>query len=296
MNKPAEAQRLLARDKAIFLVTVGEDGRPEARAMAAALNQGLKTIWMMTGKCSHKYQQLLKNQECMIYATDMDDTEGYQELRLWGRIELLDDPETRARVWHDDYAAYFAAGQNDPNLVVLKFTATDGWLQTLEGKEKLSLETNVSEYNETIVELPPRHLVGRKVRTTMAKAPVDCSALWQDFGAGFDSLGLKDVRGSFGVSVMLDAENFDYWAAVEFDPARPVPEGLESFDLPGGLYARAEVPNLEKLGPGYMYLYEQWPKKQPDYAVNFQGASFELYPTNWQPTGPLEIFMPLVKK
>jgi len=139
MNKQQEAQRLLAQDKAIFLVTVGKDGRPDARAMAAVKTEGLKTIWMMTGKCSQKYQELLKNQECLIYATDLEDTESYLELRLWGRIELLDDADTKAHVWHADYAHYFPGGQADPNLIVLKFTADSGRIQTREALENFPL-------------------------------------------------------------------------------------------------------------------------------------------------------------
>ena len=138
MSNVQEAKRLLTQDKAIFLVTVGEDGRPDTRAMAAVEAEEIKTIWMMTGKCSGKYQQLLKNQNCMIYATDLEDGQNYLELRLWGKIEILDDPESRARAWRDDYTVYFSEGQSDPNLCVLKFTADSGTIQTQTGKEKLT--------------------------------------------------------------------------------------------------------------------------------------------------------------
>ena len=138
MSKQQEAQRLLVPEKAVFLVTIGEDGRPDTRAMAVVETEGLKTIWMMTGKSSDKYRQLLKNPNCMLYATEMEDDANYLELRLWGRMELLDDAASRARAWRDQYLHYFPAGQGDPGLVVLKFTADTGVLQTLGGKEKVS--------------------------------------------------------------------------------------------------------------------------------------------------------------
>ena len=139
MSSHDEAKRLLGPDKAAFLITIGEDGRPDARAMAVAKADGLKTAWMMTCKLSDKHRQLSQNPGCMIYATDLEDTQGYMELRLWGKIELLDDAETKARIWRDDYICYFPGGKDDPNLCVLKFTADSGTLQTQAGKEKLSL-------------------------------------------------------------------------------------------------------------------------------------------------------------
>lgn len=139
MNTQQEAGRLLAPMKTVILITTGEDGRPDARAMAVVLAEGLKTVWMATGKCSDKYRQLKRNPEALLYATDQEDTEKYLELRLWGRVELRDDAEFRARAWRDEYLQYFPGGKDDPNLAVLKFTATSGVLQTQMGKEKLAL-------------------------------------------------------------------------------------------------------------------------------------------------------------
>lgn len=139
MSRQDEAKRLLTPEKPVFLITLGENSRMDARAMAVAGTEGLKTVWMMTGKSSDKYRQLSKNQNCLLYVTDLEDDQDYLELRLWGRMELLDDPETRARFWRDDYSCYFPEGQNDPNLVVLKFVTESGILQTQNGKEKLNL-------------------------------------------------------------------------------------------------------------------------------------------------------------
>ncbi len=139
MKTPKEAERLLAPMKTAILVTIGEDGRPDARAMALVRAEGLATIWMATGKNSDKYRQLRRNPECLVYATDQEDTENYLELRLWGKMELPDDAESRARVWRDEYLRYFPGGKDDPNLAVLKFAATSGALQTQAGKKKVTL-------------------------------------------------------------------------------------------------------------------------------------------------------------
>lgn len=134
-----EALRLLEPGRPVFLVTSGDKGRLDARAMAAVKCEGLKTIWMLTGKCSDKYRELSRDGNCLLYATEFADTTRYLELRLWGTMALLDDAASRALAWKDEYLAYFPGGKDDPNLVVLKFTAASGVVQTRAGKEHFTL-------------------------------------------------------------------------------------------------------------------------------------------------------------
>ena len=139
MSAKEDAKRLLEPGSTVFLVTVGDDGQPDARAMSTAKCESLNTVWMLTGKCSDKFRELSRNPRCLLYATDLDDTKSYLELRMWGEMELLDDDASRAQTWVEDYRCYFPGGKDDPNLCVLKFTATSGTLQTISSKEKFTL-------------------------------------------------------------------------------------------------------------------------------------------------------------
>ena len=132
-----QAERLLGPRSTIFLAVNGDGGFPDVRAMAPTRFEGVGTLWMLTGVDSDKCAELSKDPRCMIYATDLEDTTNYLELRLWGKIELLDDPTSRTFAWLDDYTHYFPGGVDDPNLVVLKFTTDAGVLQTEDGKENL---------------------------------------------------------------------------------------------------------------------------------------------------------------
>ena len=156
----------------------------------------------------------------------------------------------------------------------------------------------MSQYQVTVVECPARHLTGMKVRTTMSKAQQDCSGLWYSFGPRIGELLSADsgCPGSYGISVMLSAEDFDYWAAVETAASIAVPAGMATIDLPAGWYAKCTVPGLEKIGEGYTWLYETWPQSQGEYTYDERAACFELYPANWQPTEAFEIYMPLKQK
>ena len=147
----------------------------------------------------------------------------------------------------------------------------------------------MSGFEVTVVDFTAKELVGIKVRTTMARAKEDCPALWQNFCPKItDILGKK----SYGISVMLNEQDFDYWAAAEA-PEGACPAGLESVGIPAGYYARCVVPNLESIGAGYMFMYQTWLAAQGDWKLNEQAPCFELYPADWNPVMPVELFMPV---
>ncbi len=150
----------------------------------------------------------------------------------------------------------------------------------------------------TVVGFPAKHLIGMKVRTDMQKAQTDCTALWQTFGPRIvDIPGCTgECKGSFGVSVMLNENDFDYGAAVEVAPETTVPNGMEAFELPAGLYAKCTVASLEKLGEAYMYVYGPWIAGQSEYGLNMQAPCFEHYPANWRPEDAFEIYVPVTKQ
>ena len=153
----------------------------------------------------------------------------------------------------------------------------------------------MSEYKAAVVDYPARRLVGMKVLTSMKKASVDCPALWQAFEQRFGAYMPDSCKGAYGLSFMVSAEDFYYWAAVDADLAKDVPEGLERVDIPAGLYAACVSPNLEKVGEAYSFLYQTWLSGQSEYALNEQAPCFELYPPNWQLTDSFEVFMPIRK-
>ena len=140
-----------------------------------------------------------------------------------------------------------------------------------------------------VVDFPAKRLMGIKVRTTMAKAKEDCSALWHSFCPKMQEV--EDGPG-YGISIMINAEDFDYWAAAEV-PAGAAPASMESVTIPAGAYARCTVPNLESIGAGYMFMYQTWLGGQQEWKLNEQAPCFELYPADWNPTKPFDLFMPV---
>lgn len=147
----------------------------------------------------------------------------------------------------------------------------------------------MSEFNVTVVDFPAKHLVGMKVRTSMSKAKEDCPAIWQTFCPKMASIYSTE---GYGVSVMLNEQEFDYWAAAEAGD-KPLPEGLGHIDIPAGKYATCTVPSLEKCGEGYMFIYQTWLGSQKDWQLNMAAPCFELYPSDWTPDGPFALYVPV---
>ncbi len=153
-------------------------------------------------------------------------------------------------------------------------------------------------FSVSIAEYSAKRLVGMKVRTTMQKAQFDCPSNWRTFGPRIVEIPACSGggQGAYGVSLMLNENDFDYWAAVEASPQIAVPDGMETVDIPAGLYAKCAVANLEQLGEAYMYVYGTWIREQAEYTLDEKAPCFESYPPNWRINDAFEIYVPLKKK
>ena len=118
-----EAQSLVDRTSICMLGSIDNEGYPNIRAMLKMENEGLHTIWLSTNTSSRKISQLSSNPKTCVYFVDLEKWIG---LMLIGTIEILQDAESRKRLWQDGFEKYYPAGVNDPDYSVLRFTARSG--------------------------------------------------------------------------------------------------------------------------------------------------------------------------
>jgi general stress protein 26 len=114
---------LIKRSKIAMLGTIDEKGYPNIKAMMNLISEGLRTIWFSTNTSSKRVAQLQKNNRVSVYYVDEVKMMG---LMLVGEIELLQDEESRKKLWFDGCEKYYPKGINDPDYTVLKFTARWG--------------------------------------------------------------------------------------------------------------------------------------------------------------------------
>jgi general stress protein 26 len=106
-----------------MLGTNGDDGYPNIKAMIKMENEGLQRIWFSTNTSSRRVAQVLRDPRTCVYFVDFDQWMG---LMLVGTVEVLQDAESRQRLWRPGYEKYYPLGVTDPDYSVLRFTSQWG--------------------------------------------------------------------------------------------------------------------------------------------------------------------------
>ena len=118
-----EALALANRSGIAMLGTNGDDGYPNIKAMIKMENKGLNRIWFSTNTSSKRVGQLVQNSKACVYFVDFEQWKG---LMLVGDVEVLQDMESRQRLWREGFEKYYPLGVTDPDYSVLRFTARWG--------------------------------------------------------------------------------------------------------------------------------------------------------------------------
>jgi general stress protein 26 len=119
----AEGLALVNSAKIAMLGTNGDDGYPNIKAMIKAENEGLTGIRFSTNTSSRRVAQLLRDRKACVYFVDFDQWKG---LMLVGTMEVLQDAESKQRLWIEGNEKYYPLGVTDPDYSVLRFTARRG--------------------------------------------------------------------------------------------------------------------------------------------------------------------------
>ncbi|MFQ5965328.1 MAG: pyridoxamine 5'-phosphate oxidase family protein [Candidatus Scalinduaceae bacterium] len=94
------------------------DDKPSCRIMELQKVEDDLKIWFVAHQSFPKIEHINKNSNACIVSFN---NETSRDIRLFGKVEVYADMETKKCVWKDDLAPYFQGGINDPELIVLKF-------------------------------------------------------------------------------------------------------------------------------------------------------------------------------
>lgn len=155
------------------------------------------------------------------------------------------------------------------------------------------------QFPVTVVTHPAIRTAGVKVRTTMQKCAQDCPSLWEHvFGPRMMDFPMDPLYSgvSYGASVMIDNESFDYWAVMPIAAAADTPDGMDILEIPGGLYVECRLESLGQLSDAYNFIFMEWIPAQEKFASNMLGMGLEEYTADYMTNGSLTIYCPLVEK
>lgn len=129
--------------------------------------------------------------------------------------------------------------------------------------------------------LASKKLVGKRLRMSLSdnKTPV----LWASFmphrkhirhAIGNDLYNMQVYAPGFTVDALTPATSFEQWATMEVSAYEAVPEGMETYDLKGGLYAVFLYKGKpENFAPVFHYIHKVWfPQSayEPDAREHFE--------------------------
>ena len=119
---------------------------------------------------------------------------------------------------------------------------------------KITLEGgNMLDYR--IVEKAPFTVVGLKRRFDSETSYMEVPKFWGEWAKD-----MKGLKGMFGICSDMDGKLFDYWIADLYLPWEDIPEGLSTFQIPGGLWAifKCEGPLPDSLQKVNTQIWTEW--------------------------------------
>jgi general stress protein 26 len=117
------SQELADKAEIVMLGSNGDNGYPNIKGMIKRENEGLRTVWFSTNTSSRRVPQIMKDPKTCVYFVDFEQWKG---LMLVGTMEVLQDPESKERLWEDTDKRYYPEGITDPDYTVMKFTTEWG--------------------------------------------------------------------------------------------------------------------------------------------------------------------------
>ncbi len=124
-----------------LFVTLGSDGFPQSRPMDLVLREG-RTLWFATSRASRKVEQIGEHPEVTVLFVD---TDRFNYAAFHGIARLVEDPERRARLWHEPWRDDWPQGPEDPDYILVRVDGIRGHVLRGPGEEsgEIDLRTEV---------------------------------------------------------------------------------------------------------------------------------------------------------
>jgi len=119
-------ESLIAEIPIAMLVTTGEDGSFDSRPMAIHIKNFDGSVWFLTPKASGKVHEIKNDSHATLVFSDAANA---KYVSAKGRAYVNQDRAKIHELWNSMYKAWFPAGEDDPNIAVLRvdITEADYW-------------------------------------------------------------------------------------------------------------------------------------------------------------------------
>lgn len=101
------------------LITLGDEGHPQARAVDAFLPEDHLVVWIATNAQTRKVAQIRRDPRVTLYYFAPDGS-GY--VTLSGQAELVDSPAEKAKRWKEEWSSYYSDKNKGADYLLVRVT------------------------------------------------------------------------------------------------------------------------------------------------------------------------------
>ena len=117
--------KFIGEQKTAFIGSVDGDGFPNVKAMYAPRVIEGKEMYFSTNTSSVRVAQFRQNERACVYFYKRGRFK-YEGVQLVGRMEVLEDGESKRKIWRTGDTLFYKKGVTDPDYCVLRFTTKTG--------------------------------------------------------------------------------------------------------------------------------------------------------------------------
>ena len=115
----AAATDIVHKARYCTLVTLGDDGHPQARIVDPLGPDASFTTWIATNPLTRKVAQIRRDSRVALLCFDAA-TSSY--VTVLGRGAIVTDAAEKARRWKDEWTPFYASGANGNDVMLIRLT------------------------------------------------------------------------------------------------------------------------------------------------------------------------------
>jgi general stress protein 26 len=113
------ARGLMEKARFCALVTAGEEGYPQARAVDAFAPEEDLTVWIATNPATRKVAEIGRDPRVTLYYYE---PAGPGYVTLQGKAAVVRDPAEKEKRWKEDWAPFYSDRNRGEDYVLIKVT------------------------------------------------------------------------------------------------------------------------------------------------------------------------------
>lgn len=122
-----KAEAIASEVETAYIGSVGSDGYPYVKGIEIRGRKGF-TFYFATHSFTKRVEQYQSRPQASLYIH-----RDFNGVMFLGRMDVVDDIESRQIVWHEGDEFYYPQGFDDPTFKVLRFTPECGRLNDNQG-------------------------------------------------------------------------------------------------------------------------------------------------------------------